>query len=199
MRQFTRALALTVLAASPVLAQAKPQTRQGFTISFGFGGGSAGFDCSGCDSERESGTAGYLRMGGTVRPNLIVGGESNFFFKTKTESGVEGTFQLSYLTGFAQWYPQPASGLFVKGGLGFGLVSVEAVDQATGFSAKLESSALALSVGAGFDWRLGKNFSLSPYADFIAMAKGDEKINGGATGEKLGANVFQLGIGFTWH
>jgi hypothetical protein len=199
MKSVAQILALSLLVSSQLFAQQKPQTREGFTISFGLGGGSAGFDCNGCDSERETGSAGYLRMGGTVRPNLIIGGESNGFYKTKTEGGVDGTFQLSYLTGFAQWYPQPVTGFFVKGGLGFGLVSVEAIDQATSTSATLESSSVALSLGAGFDWRLGKNFSLSPYANFIGMAKGDAKINGSSIGEKLGANVFQIGLGFTWH
>lgn len=198
MRSALAVVAFLLVPASTSLAQAKAQTRQGVTVSFGLGGGSTGFTCDGCESNRESGMSGYLRLGGTVRPNLIVGGEMNGFIKNKSENGVDGTIQVSYITAFAQWYPQPATGFFLKGGLGVGAVSLEATDPTFG-SAKLESTGLALNLGLGYDWRVGANFSLTPYANYLLANGGDAKINGGSTNEKLGANVLQIGLGFTWH
>ena len=68
------ALALLLIAAfnAPAAAQGNPQTREGFWISFGVGFGSLG--CDDCD-ERQGGTNGYLRMGGTLSQKLLIGGE----------------------------------------------------------------------------------------------------------------------------
>ena len=79
------AAVMAVLVATPTLAQSKPQTRDGFTISFGLGGGSAGASCDNCDSDRESAPSLYLRLGGALRPGLVLAGEINGWSKTKTE------------------------------------------------------------------------------------------------------------------
>src|SRR4249919_1657945 len=91
MRRILGAAIMAVLVAVPALAQSKPQIRDGFTISFGLGGGSAGASCDNCDSDRESAPSLYLRLGGAVRPGLVLAGEINGWSKTKTELGVEGT------------------------------------------------------------------------------------------------------------
>ncbi len=196
MRTIVGIALLASAVASPVLAQsgaASPASRQGFTISLGLGGGSAGVSCDGCDSDRENGASGYLRLGGAIRPNLVIGGETHGYRKTESEGGEEVTAQLSYLTAFAQWYPQPATGFFLKGGLGFGMINLDVGGQT------LKSSGVGLTLGAGYDWRLGTNFSLTPYANYLLQGKGEAKVDGSSIGEKWGTNVFQLGLGVTWH
>lgn len=68
-------LALT-LVASTADAQ-KPNTREGFWISFGMGAGSATMGGYLAHRGRETGLSGYLRMGGTISPNILLGVESN--------------------------------------------------------------------------------------------------------------------------
>ena len=199
MRAIAGMALLAVVAASPVLAQAQgatAPTRQGFTFSLGLGGGSAAIQCDGCDSDRENGLSGYLRMGGALRPNLIIGGETHGYTKTETEGADELKATISYISAYAQFYPQPTNGFFVKGGLGLGMINF---DLSGTINAEMKSTAAALTMGAGYDWRLAPNFSLTPYANFLFMAKGDAKVDGTSSGEKLGSNVLQLGLGVTWH
>ena len=183
------AAGLLVGAVSTAEAQANPQTRQGFTFAFGLGAGSGAFDCDGCDDERETGFSGFLRLGGTVKPNLIISGQSIGY--TKEENGVTAT--AGYLLAMAQFYPQTTNGFYLEGGLGFGSVKLDDdIDE-------LESTGMALSLGTGYDFRVGKNFSLTPYLNFATTLGAEAKANGVSTDTKLNFNVIQLGLGFTWH
>jgi len=104
--------ALLVLGVSVASGQ-HPQTRKGFWIGFGVGWGSYGISCSGCSGlGREGSYTGYLKMGGTVSPHLLLGGESIAW--SKTESG--STITAGNLTLSGYYYPQPASGLFLSSG-----------------------------------------------------------------------------------
>ena len=66
-------------------------------------------------------------------------------------------------------------------------------------SAKLESVGVAILLSTGYDYRVGKNFSLTPFLNYLATAGGKAQINGAVTSEKLNANLAQIGLGFTWH
>lgn len=185
-------LALLIAAAIPVIAAAEqqPQIRQGFGISFGLGGGSAAVDCSICTGDRETGSSGYLRLGGYVRPDLFVAFETNGY--TKSANGVDtaGGFYSAAL----QWYPNEEKGFYVKGNLG-----VAGVIEEDDFGDEFTVAAVGLGIGTGYDYRLGKNFSLTPYANLIFTAKNEIKFNGSSTGYKASFNLVQIGLGFTWH
>lgn len=170
-------------------AQSHPQTREGFGISFGVGAGSAGLDCDGCDFDREGAFSGYLRLGGYARPTLFIGGETNGWMKE--EDGID--MQASFVSAVALWYPQPASGFYLKGGLGFSNTSLS--DDVL----EIEASGLALSLGLGYDWRVTKNFSLTPYMNYLRSMGAEAKVNGTDSGETLTTDVLQVGLGFTWH
>jgi len=197
MRSAIAAVALALTAASGVMAQSKPQTRDGFTIGFGVGLGSAGISCSGCTTDRENAGSGYLRIGGAVRPNLILAGELEGWDKSFDDQGTTDHVTIGFVTGTALWYPEATGGFYVKGGLGVGSIEDEVKDPT--FTVKLESSGLAISFGLGYDYRVGKNFSLTPYASYVSTVGAKAKVNGSSTGEKLNANLFQVGLGFTWH
>jgi hypothetical protein len=192
MRRLLGTAAALALIAAPAMAQGA-HARQGFTVSFGLGGGSAGISCDDCSTDREGGVSGYLRLGGAVRPNLVIAAESHGW--TKSEGSV--TSQIGYLTGVAQWYPAVSSGFHVVGGAGFGMLRLDDTDPALGGT--LESAGLAYQFGAGYDWRVGRNFSLTPYLNFLGMAGGEPKLDGTALGGTLNANVLQFGLGFSWH
>jgi len=194
MRIVIAAASLLALAALPALSQSKPQTRDGFTISFGFGGGTAGTTCDLCDTDRESAPTGYLRIGGALRPNLILAGEANAWTKTKTEQGIEADLTIATVNFLVQWYPQTTGGFFVSGGVGGGSMSLD-VKLPSGPTVSDHTNGLGYQAGAGYDIRLGRNFSLTPFATYFATAGG--KLD--SSGQKIDGNVFHVGLGFTWH
>ncbi len=189
MRVVTRitavALLLAVLGTRVVQAQ-HPQTRKGFWIGFGFGYGSLGLSCTGCTNiSREGGLSGFLKMGGTLSDKLLLGGETNGFTKK-----INGTTVTAGNVSFtAYFYPAPANGFFLRGGLGFADYKEEGSSGSTGFG---------LSLGLGYDVRVGTNFSLTPVANFSWGSVGDVQ-SGGFTIPGVKENVFQVGLGVTWH
>ena len=193
MRKIGIAVALALVSAAPLSAQSKSQVRQGLAISVGLGSGSAGMSCSGCDTDRRNSTSGYLRVGGAITPSLIVSGETDGWMKN--EDGADG--RVGYLMGVAQYYPAPAMGFYLKGGLGLGRFSLKSTDVSP--SEELTSTGFGYQLGVGYDWRLMQNFSLTPFVNYLATAGAEAKFNGQSTGEKLNSNVMQFGLGFTWH
>ena len=155
--------------------QDRPQTREGFFIGAGLGWGSLGVS----DGDgRESAASGYLKLGGTLNDQVLLGAESNAW--VKDEGGVSMT--VTSVTAIIQFYPSPTSGFFLKGGAGFSSTSI------TFWGLTVEEPGFGLIGGLGYDQRLGTNFSLSPYANYVRNS-----YDGGST------NVMQLGVGVTWH
>ena len=189
MKSLSRFLVVALMLTSATASAQVAPTRQGFGISFGFGTGSAGASCDFCSSERDNGLSGYLRLGGHLNPSLFLGAETNGW--VHSEDGVDQT--LGFLTGVAQWYPNVSTGLYLKGGLGFAnYTATDDVDDITG-------NALAMNFGLGYDFRVGSNFSLTPYANYLISTKGELKVNDVSSNVNMSTNVFQIGLGFTWH
>ena len=186
---FTLAVGL-LIPASETFAQ-RPQTRQGVNISFGFGAGSAGIDCSGCETSRKSGTVGYFNVGGTINRHLTLGGELNgFAYSSKNEDDTIGS-----LMAVAHFYPASAIGFFLIGGAGLTSLSLDNhVDQVN-----VTSASGGIQLGAGYDVRLGRNFSLTPYVSFVQGFAGKARVNDVSTSETVKPNYTQVGLGFTWH
>ena len=174
----------TCLAATTVWAQ-HPQARQGFWIGFGFGYGSAHATCSGCGSASEGGATGFLKLGGTLSPKVLLGGAVNAW--SKSSGGATET--LGNVTASVFYYPAPASGFFLTGGLGFSDYNLNP----SGF-ATTSSTGWGFTAGAGYDIRVGRMISLTPVADFTY---GGGLSPGGATGWKQ--TVIDFGLGVTFH
>lgn len=169
----------------------RPQTREGFNVSFGFGGGSAGIDCRGCRTSRQNGTVSYLNVGRTINRRLTLGGEVNGFARSSQNEDD----RIGSLMAVAHFYPAPAMGFFFIGGGGMTSMSLDnRVDLV-----KVTSTGLGAEIGAGYDVRLGRNFSLTPYAAFVQGFNGIAKLNGVSNYEKVTPNYVQFGLGFTWH
>ena len=64
---------------------------------------------------------------------------------------------------------------------------------------ELTATGLGLQVGLGYDFRVGRNFSLSPFGNFLMSFGSDAKFNGFSLGEDFNTNLFQFGLGLTWH
>jgi hypothetical protein len=190
---------LACLGAAGLWAQ-RPQTRDGFWIGFGFGGGSAGLSCSTtfdpdcANQSRETGFTGYLKIGGTLTPKVLLGGESTGWLKS--ESGA--TAQLGILSAAAYFYPAPATGFFVKGGPGFSVYS-EKVDTLGG-TYEESGTGFGFILGAGYDLRVGRNISITPVVNFHWGSIGETSSGGVSTsGYGLKESVFDFQLGITFH
>lgn len=193
-RQLAVAAIAALVVAAPAAAQAKPQARTGFAVSFGVGGGSAGTTCADCLSDRQGAPTGYLRLGGAVHPNLIIGGEINGWSKTESDQGFDVTVTIATVNAVAQWYPAPSNGFFVTSGVGLG--SMEVKVKAPNFGTLSDrTNGFGYQVGTGYDIRLSPGFSLTPFATYFATAGGKVE----SSGDKVNGNVVHFGLGFTWY
>lgn len=192
MQRIGATLVVLTCAGTVGLAGQHPQVRQGFWIGFGFGGGSAKFDCDSCGpTDAVNGITGFLKLGGTVSNHVLIGGETTGW--SKEESGV--TTGAANVSATLYYYPSTTAGLFLRGGVGFAAYSVDG-----GSGNKLTGSGLGLTVGLGYDFRVARNFSLTPVINFSGGALGELQFNGnpsGITGASV--SVAQLALGFTWH
>jgi hypothetical protein len=161
---------LAVLLASTAFAQ-QAETRQGFWIGGGLGYGSMG--CDGC-GDRLGAPSGYLKLGGTLRENILLGVETNGW--TKSELGNRLT--MGNVSGAIYWYPMTTNGLFVKAGAGYSVLD-------SGFG---NTSGFGMLGGVGYDLRVGRNLSVTPVANWFRGT-----FDGGS------ANVLQLGMGVSSH
>ncbi len=157
----------------------RAQTREGFWIGFGFGYGGLDITCDGCDVSRESSISGYLKMGGTLSPGLLIGGQTFGWYKE--ESGVKVTE--GSLTANVWFYPNPAGGFWLTGGAGLASLSADA-----GIGGSDTETGFAVLAGLGYDLRVGRNLSLVPSATWQFG-----NFDGG------GANVLQVALGITFH
>ena len=146
-----------------------PQVRDGFWFNAGMGYGSAG--CNDC-LFRVDGFSGGLSLGGTISPRVLLGVGTSGFYRAELGETM-GT-----LDARLRFYPSLTSGFFVTGGFGLGHVS-DGYDTVWGPGAV---------VGLGWDVRVGRNVSLTPFWNGFAMSS-----------EFVDRNVGQLGLGVTIH
>jgi hypothetical protein len=187
-------LSLSVAAANVAAAQKKGDDalprRQGFWIGLGAAAGSAGMECNGCGSDRQGGGSGYIRLGGTLSPHWLLGGEIDGW--ARSESGTDMVLANVAIT--ASWYPSRTGGFFLKFGLG-GLAYAEEAG-----SNKLEVAGASGIVGIGFDLPIGRSLSLTPFLNSIASSKSKVKFNGTELpGIEANPNLVQFGLALSWH
>ncbi|MCH7876133.1 MAG: hypothetical protein IH965_12640 [Gemmatimonadetes bacterium] len=172
------AVALLGIAASGVQAQQRrPGIREvhkhsGFWLSFGAGGGweDTDFDFG----NRGRGGAAYLRLGGTVNPRVLLGGEVLVWFNQSRGAD----FTRVNATVSALLYPSLGGGWFLKPG--FGVASYEV--------AGFERTGVATTIGTGFDLRVGRNLYVTPNVDYQVQFFDDATV---------GSLLFTVGV--TWH
>ena len=196
MRAPTRVLvagvALTICATGTARAQ-RPQKRQGFSVGAGVGYGSLARNCDLCDSTVvAAGLSGYLKLGVSVVPQLVMGLEVNGWRKD-LQWGTVTSVNASVTT---HVYVKPTSGFFFKGGFGLSwyredIVLKDAADT-------VGTKGFGITTGLGYDFRVGDNISLTPTADFVFGSLGHVRLR-----RRVLANVqvtlLQLGLGVTFH
>jgi Outer membrane protein beta-barrel domain len=162
------------LAATTAQAQKAP-LRQGFWFSGGVGMGSLGTQDG---SSRENGMTGDISLGGTLSQRWLLGVGSSGW--SKSENG--GRLTVGTLDARVRFYPSATGGFFLTGGIG--AASIRA--SIGGFSAT-DNGAGAI-FGLGYDYRVGRNTSITPYWNSFAMKTDNND-----------ANVGQIGLAITLH
>lgn len=163
---------------SVLRAQGLPP-RQGLFAHAGAGWGSFGGEGIGA---REGGLAGQLELGWTLTPQVLLGVEGGAW--TRKNDDTRRTHASVIAVG--RFYPMIERGLFVRGGVGIAHLRVSSSTPILSY--RVADNALAVGAGLGYDIPVGSSISITPYASFVL---GD--FAGGS------ANVFQGGLGVTWH
>jgi hypothetical protein len=167
--------ALAFLGAGRLDAQGRHLERKGFFIGGGMGYGGLDITCGGCDVSREGSVSGFFHLGGAVSPQLLLGAETNGWYKSLSGTSVT----MGTLTFTAIGYPSKAANFFVRGGVGAGVLSADAgalgSDSETGFGA---------SLGLGYDLPIGGRTAITPFTNYFLGT-----FSGG------GANTIQVGLG----
>lgn len=178
LKKLVQCLAVTgALVLSAISAHAQnAQTRAGFWFSGGLGVGSLG--CDACTS-RANGFSGDLSIGGTITPRFLLGvGTSGW---TKTEQTT--TLTVATLDARVRFYPSTNGGFFLTGGAGV----ADATANVGAYSGGSEVG-LGLLLGLGYDIRIARNTSITPYWNAFTMRN-----------SRTDANVGQVGIAITLH
>jgi len=163
-----------------------PVEHRGFWIGFGLGGGLNFADFA---EGSRAGVGGYVRLGGTINPKILLGGEASGW--GRDISG--GTFSESGATAVVQFYPA-GPGVFLKAGAGFAGWAVSTSSGST--TTTTTAGGFAGTLGVGYDLRIGTNLFLTPNLDFLYHSL--ESDNTAFANISSGA-VLLFTLGLTWH
>lgn len=172
------AAALAVIADSAEAQRSRARNtnlRDGFWFSGGLGYGSLG--CDNCGS-REGSMSADLSVGGTLSQRWLVGAGTSAW--SKTEQGARLT--VATLDARVRFYPSTTGGFFLTGGIGAGSLRGDV----GGISAT--ETGVGTILGLGWDIRVARNASVTPYWNGFAMKNSNAD-----------ANVGQAGIAITLH
>lgn len=175
---------ISALCVAPAFATLHPHERHGFMIGFGLGGGSAGIKDVG---ERKGGGTGNFRIGYAVRPDLVLAFEGAAWSKTVREGVDDVTWTFSTGAAALTYFPSN-TGVFIRGGLGFGTASAQIVENNVRVSA--DKTGLGLVVAGGYEWRLTKKFAIGPQVEFTYQHEG---------GAIESTNVIGGGLNLNWY
>ncbi len=173
---------LAFLTASTARAGSYPHERDGVVLGFNLGGGSAGINVTGLDSNREGGFGGNFRVGYAFSPQVAAGLEGNMW--TKNVDNETWTFSVG---GPALTYYPGGTGFFVRGGVGVGTVDYS-FDQG-GVTISSSDDGFGFLVATGYEWRLGHKFALGPEFDYAHARVNDD----------LSMNYFNFTMGLNWY
>lgn len=157
-------------AAQQGASTSRPSTRDGFWFSGGLGVGSLG--CEDCD-ERETSAVADISLGGTLGDRLLLGAGLSAW--NKEEDGL--TLTVSTLEARVRFYPIAEKGFYLTGGLGVGTIRAEF----NGLGDDSENG-VGLTLGLGWDLRVGRNVSITPFWHGTAVSAGDSDANFGSLG-----------------
>jgi hypothetical protein len=164
------------------LVEVHDSQRHGFWAGLGVGAGAEAFDLRdglGYSADLYRPTVS-VRLGGTPSQYLRLGGEILGWIDdqgNRTESITSVLF-------ISQFYPAPATGFYLKGGLGLGRNQVDFDD---GFG--VGDTGFAGLLGAGWEVRVGRRWYLNPAVDLV------QQRYTGRGGDRYRERIVNFGIG----
>jgi hypothetical protein len=164
------------------LVEVHDSQRHGFWGGLGVGAGAEAFDLRdglGYSGDLYRPTVS-VRLGGTPSQYVRLGGEILGWIDDqghRTESITSVLF-------ISQFYPAPATGFYLKGGLGLGRNQVDFDD---GFG--VGDTGFAGLLGAGWEVRVGRRWYLNPAVDLV------QQRYTGRGGERYRERIVNFGIG----
>ena len=184
------ALGFSLIATCATAQESGGHRHRGFWIGFGLGGGVNMSD--GLDGEHLGGGAGYLRLGGTPSQKVLLGFDGLGWGRGDGGTGIargNGSFVVMF-------YPSIKGGAYLKGGIG--VSSISRATTAGNSTTTTTESGFGLTLGTGWDVKLGSNIYLVPGADLMLQwfeAKDDPVL-----GHIPGTNsIVTFTLGLTWH
>src|SRR2546425_7451437 len=99
---------------------------------------------------------------------------------------------LGNVTASVYYYPAPASGLFLTGGLGLS-------DYRLSDGGSITGAGWGFTAGTGYDIRVGRNVSLTPVVNFAYGHVGDLSSGGTTVDAGWKQSVIDFALGVTFH
>lgn len=189
-------LAIAACGAAPAEAWAGHlQERRGFWVGFGFGAGSGTDYCGQCESDREWGFAGDVRLGWALNQQVLLGTEINVWSR---ELGDDTTVSFYDVLGVVTVYPLAReSGFFLKAGLGAGYQDTEYRSGNTTVRSE-QGPGLGFMAGTGYDIRAWRKWSITPAFTYW-RGRINRPVDDVLSLAELNYNVLELSVGFTFH
>jgi hypothetical protein len=191
-------------------AAAEPETHDGFHLRLGlnFGPVSNTIGVEAAGQEQDYGdfsgfTTGFdLLIGGSPVQGLAIGGAlittytADPSFESKQQglpSTYDGTMLLAGVGLYVDWYPDPNGGGHVQGLLGYAAVDFVTDD---GQSGSNDPSGPMLGIGGGYDFWVGDEWSIGPFARILYAPVSYDSALGSYKNTYLYPSI---GVGFTYH
>lgn len=177
----TALLALASMLMLAASAAGQAHHRRGIWFGAGAGYGSTSSE----DSGNESGPGGYLRAGGTVSQDFLIGGEvRGWYWSSGNEEFLKNGASLVMI-----FYPMPRGNLLLKGAAGFAHAELKRVSPVAGGALEVErNDGFGMGLGVGYDFRVSRGWSISPNIEVIAN---------NFDGFNVGLAILTVGV--TWH
>jgi Outer membrane protein beta-barrel domain len=185
-RTATALVLVCALIPSVLQAQTNPSPN-GVWVSAGVGSGWARVACGICTADRQVGPTGYLRVGTSITPGLLLGAEANAWTRDNDEEA-DGRDWTRALSAVAFLYPRPAGSLYVKGGVGYINYHAEP-DVSTGN--------IGLQLGAGYEFRLGRTYRVNNFVNLLASSFGSLRTDDAEVVDDVSVTLLQFGVGLT--
>lgn len=181
-------------------ARAEANTHDGFYLQIQVGPGyySMSAEQAGIEASYSGVTlASALQLGGSLAPGIVLGGtlvtdyapSPSYEVNGNEPAGTPDFTQYVFAIGpFVDFYPNPNGGLHFQGMLGFGGVETSVDGNAGGN----DPTGPVLAVGAGYEWWVGREWSIGAMGRFMYGAFSYEDVGFGTIAPALLAT-------FTYH
>ncbi len=184
-------IALSLLAVALVpssIAGQAPET-DGVWYGVGVGYGMTMLNCGICTDQIRTGPSAQLKAGGKVSQSVLLGVETTGWMK-RLEEVNQFVFSI-HATGYL--YAGGTPGLFLKGGVGPTWFNANEVDG----DGDLGSMGWSIQFGIGYEARLNRTMTLSPYVNVVGSGFGELSIDDEVASDQFGVAQAQIGLSFT--